>query len=173
MLELYGYTPQCTVADVTVGKDFFIQITDMYLIKKDKKQAYLLLFPDTEIFFEILKEHQDNFISAYKNDNGEIIFHAQETHQKVPFLLKGKDFLRHFYIKNGIILYSVNYIDITADEAASANTYLEIESAVSVITKTLPFSSYSLSELNSLLDEAVTNEDYERASKIRDEIAKR
>ncbi|MEE4248087.1 MAG: UvrB/UvrC motif-containing protein, partial [Kangiellaceae bacterium] len=31
----------------------------------------------------------------------------------------------------------------------------------------------SLEELNSLLEEAVKNEDYERAAKIRDEISKR
>ena len=31
----------------------------------------------------------------------------------------------------------------------------------------------TLSELNTLLDEAVANEDYEKAAKIRDEISKR
>ncbi|WP_179008893.1 bifunctional nuclease family protein [Winogradskyella forsetii] len=35
------------------------------------------------------------------------------------------------------------------------------------------YKNKSLDELNSLLDEAVTNEDYEKAAKIRDEISKR
>ncbi len=35
------------------------------------------------------------------------------------------------------------------------------------------YTSHSLEELHSLLDEAVNNEDYEKAAKIRDEISKR
>ena len=35
------------------------------------------------------------------------------------------------------------------------------------------FKDKSIEELNALLDEAVNNEDYERAAKIRDEISKR
>ena len=35
------------------------------------------------------------------------------------------------------------------------------------------FKSKTLEELHNLLDEAVANEDYEKAAKIRDEISKR
>jgi uncharacterized protein len=35
------------------------------------------------------------------------------------------------------------------------------------------YANYSLQELNDLLDQAVNNEDYEKAAKIRDEISKR
>ncbi|MBO6632605.1 MAG: UvrB/UvrC motif-containing protein, partial [Psychroserpens sp.] len=35
------------------------------------------------------------------------------------------------------------------------------------------YSDKSLKELHKLLDEAVNNEDYEKAAKIRDEISKR
>ncbi|OIQ21914.1 bifunctional nuclease family protein [Lacinutrix sp. MedPE-SW] len=35
------------------------------------------------------------------------------------------------------------------------------------------YQSHTLKELNSMLDEAVANEDYEKAAKIRDEISKR
>ena len=36
-----------------------------------------------------------------------------------------------------------------------------------------PFSDYSLSQLKGMLDDAIRDEDYEKASKIRDEISKR
>jgi len=36
-----------------------------------------------------------------------------------------------------------------------------------------PFKDYSLDKLNQLLDQAIQNEDYERAAKIRDEINRR
>ena len=35
------------------------------------------------------------------------------------------------------------------------------------------YSGHSLQELNEMLDQAVNNEDYEKAAKIRDEISKR
>ncbi len=40
-------------------------------------------------------------------------------------------------------------------------------------TETSSYSQYSLNELNEMLDEAVKNEDYEKASVIRDELNKR
>ncbi len=35
------------------------------------------------------------------------------------------------------------------------------------------YTSYSMKELNEMLDKAVDNEDYEKAAQIRDEISKR
>ena len=40
-------------------------------------------------------------------------------------------------------------------------------------SKSSGFSKYSIKELHDQLNEAVTNEDYELAAKIRDEISKR
>ncbi len=39
--------------------------------------------------------------------------------------------------------------------------------------KSNPYNSLSLDELNKILDEAISKEDYEKASEIRDEIKKR
>lgn len=39
--------------------------------------------------------------------------------------------------------------------------------------KTEDFSGYTVKELNEMLDQAVANEDYEKAARIRDEISKR
>ena len=47
----------------------------------------------------------------------------------------------------------------------------EIESTA--FGEDLTYKDMSLEELNNLLDEAVNNEDYELAAKIRDEISKR
>jgi len=51
--------------------------------------------------------------------------------------------------------------DIIAEEVDTATSQQE------------PYKNKSLEELNKLLDEAVKNEDYEAAAKIRDEISKR
>ncbi|RDK83844.1 bifunctional nuclease family protein [Marinirhabdus gelatinilytica] len=47
------------------------------------------------------------------------------------------------------------------------------EDAESKPPKAQDFSKYTLKELNEMLDESVSNEDYERAAQLRDEISKR
>lgn len=47
------------------------------------------------------------------------------------------------------------------------------DDAESTPKKTEDFSKYTLKELNNMLQEAVSNEDYERAASIRDEVSKR
>ena len=49
----------------------------------------------------------------------------------------------------------------------------ELIADVSDDTSTTSFSDFTLAELNNKLDEAVANEDYELAAKLRDEISKR
>ncbi len=60
-------------------------------------------------------------------------------------------------------------------EKEAANTVVTDEPEKQMASTPPPYSSnefkaYSLEELNEILDEAIGNEDYERASKIRDEI---
>ena len=61
------------------------------------------------------------------------------------------------------------------DESKLAKSKFKMEDLVAdVVQETLPsFSNETLDELNKQLDQAVTNEDYELAAKIRDEIDKR
>ena len=47
------------------------------------------------------------------------------------------------------------------------------DDAESMPKKAEDFSKYTLKELNTMLDDAVNNEDYERAASIRDEVSKR
>lgn len=47
------------------------------------------------------------------------------------------------------------------------------EKTSSEIENSNPYQDYSIQQLNSLLDEAVRDEDYERASQLRDEIGRR
>ncbi len=58
------------------------------------------------------------------------------------------------------------------DESKLAKSKFKMEDLVAdVVQETLPsFSNETLDELNKQLDQAVTNEDYELAAKIRDEI---
>lgn len=72
----------------------------------------------------------------------------------------------------------------TEDILKKAGIVLEIEDENSPVrsfsdeedsegTKTSTYSQYSLNELKEMLDEAVQNEDYEKASILRDELKKR
>jgi len=62
---------------------------------------------------------------------------------------------------------------ISKDEESVLEELIGGEDKESVAPSKQNFSKFSLKELNKMLDEAVTNEDYERAASIRDEISKR
>ncbi len=59
------------------------------------------------------------------------------------------------------------------DEPKLAQSKLEVEELVVDITQDLSFKDVSLTDLNNKLADAVANEDYELAAKLRDEISKR
>ncbi len=62
---------------------------------------------------------------------------------------------------------------ISKDEESVLEDLISGEDKESVAPSKQNFSKFSLKELNEMLDEAVANEDYERAASIRDEISKR
>ena len=62
---------------------------------------------------------------------------------------------------------------ISKDEESVLEELIGGEDKESVAPSKQNFSKFSLKELNEMLDEAVANEDYERAASIRDEISKR
>ena len=76
--------------------------------------------------------------------------------------------------KAGIFLKSTpKKKEISQDEEAVLEELILGEDKESVATTTENYSKHSLKELNKMLDEAVVNEDYEKAAGIRDEISKR
>lgn len=67
-------------------------------------------------------------------------------------------------------------IDPEKEEEANQDSILVddiISKELEVVPSQDDYKTKTLEELNSLLDEAVNNEDYEKAAKIRDEISKR
>lgn len=62
---------------------------------------------------------------------------------------------------------------ISKDEESVLEELIGGEDKESIAPSKQNFSKFSLKELNEMLDEAVANEDYERAASIRDEISKR
>ena len=58
-------------------------------------------------------------------------------------------------------------------EPKLAQAKIEVEELVADIAENISFNDVPLKELHSKLDEAVANEDYELAAKLRDEISKR
>tara|TARA_R110002124_G_scaffold287364_1_gene474005 strand:+ start:38955 stop:39581 length:627 start_codon:yes stop_codon:yes gene_type:complete len=63
--------------------------------------------------------------------------------------------------------------EISDDEEAVIEELISGEDRESVAPKGANYSKYTLKELNTMLDQAVANEDYETAARIRDEISKR
>ena len=59
------------------------------------------------------------------------------------------------------------------EEPKLTQAKIEVEELVADIAENISFKDVSLKDLHSKLDEAVANEDYELAAKLRDEISKR
>jgi len=74
--------------------------------------------------------------------------------------------------KAGIYLKAQNKDDINTSEEELVDSFLE-EVEAAITTEQDSFKGKTLEELHQLLEEAVNNEDYETAAKIRDEISKR
>ena len=72
--------------------------------------------------------------------------------------------------KAGVFLKIEDELELNQTEETEEDS-IDIESLG--VKKEPSFSDYSLTELNNQLDEAVTDENYELAAKIRDEISKR
>ncbi|NOU16540.1 MAG: bifunctional nuclease family protein [Bacteroidales bacterium] len=118
---------------------------------------------------QIYKLEEGVFFSKLHCDNGkkEVYIDAR-TSDAIALALRFKCPIyttEDIIEKAGIILE----FDGTDDEPEKTATPIEKKEN---IDSTL-FSKMSLSELKSILDEAVNNEDYEKASKIRDEIKRR
>ena len=76
--------------------------------------------------------------------------------------------------KAGIFLKTQSKSDISESEEAVLEELLTGEDKESTgPTSKEDFSKFSMKELNEMLDQAVANENYERAAAIRDEISKR
>jgi len=61
-------------------------------------------------------------------------------------------------------------------EVAVENSFVEKlmqEDTAGATVQVVDYSGYTLKELNEMLDQAVANEDYEKAARVRDEISKR
>lgn len=85
-------------------------------------------------------------------------------------------FLAPIYTYENILDKAGIYLKIEEEIAIKGNLdpeALEVNIEQSQATKTSNYSTFSMEELHKQLNEAVANEDYELAAKIRDEISKR
>lgn len=148
-IQIEGLTPPRPLTH-----DLFLNFAKSYAIEIIEVQIYKL---EEGVFFS--KLHCDNgkkevFIDARTSDAI-----ALALRFKCPIYTT-----EEIIEKAGIILE----FDGTEEEAEKATVPEKKENYDSTL-----FSKMSLSELKTLLEEAVLNEDYEKASKIRDEIKKR
>ena len=148
-IQIEGLTPPRPLTH-----DLFLNFAKSYSIEVVDVQIYKL---EEGVFFS--KLHCDNgkkevFIDARTSDAI-----ALALRFKCPIYTTDE-----IIEKAGIILE----FDGTEEEVEKMATSEKKESYDSTL-----FSKMSLSELKTILEEAVLNEDYEKASKIRDEIKKR
>ncbi len=149
-IQIEGLTPPRPLTH-----DLFLNFSKSFSIEVLEVQIYKL---EEGVFFS--KLHCDNgkkevYIDARTSDAI-----ALALRFKCP-IYTTEDIIE----KAGIILE----FDGTDDESEKAAAPAEKKESYD----TTLFSKMSLSELKSILDEEVNNEDYEKASKIRDEIKKR
>jgi len=119
---------------------------------------------------QIYKLEEGVFFSKLHCDNGkkEVYIDAR-TSDAIALALRFKCpiFTSEEIIEKAGIILEFDGPDDDIEKASTASTEKK-ENYDSTL-----FSKMSLSELKTILDEAVLNEDYEKASKIRDEIKKR
>lgn len=148
-IQIEGLTPPRPLTH-----DLFLNFAKSYSIEIIEVQIYKL---EEGVFFS--KLHCDN-------GKKEVYIDAR-TSDAIALALRFKCPIyttEEIIDKAGIILE----FDGTEDDVEKASISDKKES-----TEPTLFSKMSLSELKSLLEEAILNEDYEKASKIRDEINKR
>ena len=75
--------------------------------------------------------------------------------------------------KAGIYLKSTPQEKISEEEEIVLEELIAGDDTESVFVSTEDYSGYTIKELNQMLDEAVANEDYEKAAALRDELSKR
>jgi bifunctional DNase/RNase len=118
----------------------------------------------------IYKLEEGVFYSQLQCDNGlDSITLDARTSDAIALALR---FKCPIYTTEEIISKAGIVLDFDKETATQSEPH-EPEKAPSPSTthySTAEFKAYSLEELNEILDEAIANEDYERASKIRDEI---
>jgi bifunctional DNase/RNase len=148
-IQIEGLTPPRPLTH-----DLFLNFAKSYSIEIIEVQIYKL---EEGVFFS--KLHCDN-------GKKEVYIDAR-TSDAIALALRFKCPIyttEEIIDKAGIILE----FDGTEDEVEKVSTSEKKENVDSSL-----YNKMSLSELKTLLDEAVLNEDYEKASKIRDEINKR
>lgn len=165
-MSLRGFSSFYFFRDLCDGDDFFVYFNHLHVVKEDEERGYIVFFPSTKIEYETDNKSLDILVPFIKRESS-IFFHPNIDFNRydIPFEdISFLDSLKH----EMVYIMPISIVDITTRDIGSELVAVEINSNHEEI-----LIHKSISELNFLLDEAVTNEDYERASKIRDEIAKR
>jgi len=104
------------------------------------------------------------------NSNGKLISIDARTSDAIALALR---FESPIYTSESILQKAGVYLELEGDNPEENGDEKEIFTTKKEHSKDKSFSKYKISELNELLDKSIAEEDYELASKIRDELKKR
>ncbi|OFX47151.1 MAG: hypothetical protein A2046_01595 [Bacteroidetes bacterium GWA2_30_7] len=153
-IELEGLKPPRPLTH-----DLFVSLAKTVEIKFTEVNIYKL---EEGIFFsELVIQNRGNLIRIDARTSDAI---ALALRFKCP-IYTTEDILN----KAGIILD----FDKQQKHVEEGNEQKEEKSPFRKTPKSSKYSSYNLADLNGLLDKAINDEDYEKASEIRDEISRR
>jgi hypothetical protein len=150
-IQLEGLTPPRPLTH-----DLFVSFAKSFAVELISVQIYKL---EEGVFFSKLH---------CSNDKKEIFIDAR-TSDAIALALR---FNCPIYTTEDILDKAGIVLDIDEDENLSTEEQ-DVPKAKNTPSHTDTYSSMSITELKASLNEAVLNEDYEKASRIRDEIKKR
>jgi len=172
-IVINGYTPELVIANMQYGMSGYSPFKNIFITREN---VFICL--DTEVYANIedlYKFHGDfcDFISVERKVNGRFSFNFGNLFKEKAFTLHSDEYNillgeSSEFIKLGQECFEIK--DLKSEEQYVGQR--ELENDLIELDSLVHLSSLSTEQLKTELDKAVADEDYERATKIRDILNK-